>query len=543
MTRERRQDVLIVALVLSAALHFGVMFYARTQVMAKLARGKNAAERTVPMQVVKTVPMTDAAKIEELLDLKPDREAPEAERVPLPDEAVKVEIPASEKVAPLAIARDKVAPPPEQIAFDAEVADETDAKPRAVPVLAIDTPLALMTADTVMPLLDTKPTQTVLPAPAPVAAVPSGPAGDGTGEGGGVAGEKRRITRPVEKPKPEFKPSETVYEKVEEQVVAEEKAAVKLLVDQEEAVELVKFVNVAMVKENTTDGVYFKVLVTPRASLQPVPKDVVVLIDASGSIGKDRMGSIRKSAKRILRSATNSGDRFNLVAFRNSFTYAFRSWQNCTQSAFDRSDAWLDELAAHGRTDVFSTIASVLTLPRDPKRPLIALVVTDGDANSGVSDNAEILRRFTELNGGLVSVYMYGVKSSANRELIDVLTHGNRGESLIFGGWSRWGAGDGIEPLSERFRDPVLSDLALVFATGCRAETYPRYLKNLYRGGTLEVLGKAPAGTKEIAFSLKGLNGATAYEGFFRLPFDGASARSEVAAEWQREREIDSKLK
>ena len=191
---------------------------------------------------------------------------------------------------------------------------------------------------------------------------------------------------------------------------------------------------------------------------------------------------------------------------------------------------------------MFSTISSVLTLPRDPGRPLIALVVTDGEANSGVSDTGAILSKFTALNDGLVSVYMYGVKSSANRALIDVLTRGNRGESLIFEGWQRRRAGSGIESLTERFRDPVLTDLRIVFASGTRAEAYPRLLRNLYRGGTLEFVGRVPAGTKDVAFSLKGLNGRDAYEGFFKLSLGTAPSDPSVVEAWGDELAIDRKL-
>ena len=294
----------------------------------------------------------------------------------------------------------------------------------------------------------------------------------------------------------------------------------------------------------TSDGAwtYFRLRIAPTTSLRVVPKDVVVLIDASGSIGKDRMRSIREAAKKILRSSTNSGDRFNFVAFRDRFSYAFKRWQECTVQSFEQSDRWLDTVVPHGRTDVFSTIASVLTLPRDPARPLIALVVTDGDANTGVRDTSEIISKFTALNDGLVSVYMYGVKSSANRELIDVLTRGNRGESFIFDGW-RWSAGSGIEGLSNRFRDPVLSDLRLVFASSTKAEAFPRRLKNLYKGETLEIVGRVPASTKEVAFSLKGLNGAKAYEGFFRMPLSSAAADPAAAAAWRDEKSIDSRLR
>ena len=165
---------------------------------------------------------------------------------------------------------------------------------------------------------------------------------------------------------------------------------------------------------------------------------------------------------------------------------------------------------------------------------------TDGDANMGVSDTAEILSKFTALNDGLVSVYMYGVKSSANRELIDVLTHGNRGESFVFDGW-RWNAGEGMEELSGRFRDPVLSDLRLIFSSDMRAEAYPLLLKNLYRGGSLEFVGRVPADTKELSFSLRGLNGADAYEGFFRLPFATAPADPSIATLWRTEADIARK--
>ena len=246
--------------------------------------------------------------------------------------------------------------------------------------------------------------------------------------------------------------------------------------------------------------------------------------------------------KEILRSAFNTGDRFNIVAFRNSYSYAFRRWQECDRESFAAADKWLANLSAHGRTDVFGTIRSVLTLPRDPARPLIALVVTDGDANSGVSDTAQILSKFTDLNDGLVSVYMYGVKESANRELIDVLTHGNRGESFIYGGL-RWKAGSGIEKLSDRFRDPVLSDIRVGFTADSGAEAYPRLLKNLYRGDVVTIVGRVPKGRGEVAFSLKGLNGRKPYEAFFKVPLGRIASDPSLAGAWAEEAAIDAKLK
>lgn len=284
---------------------------------------------------------------------------------------------------------------------------------------------------------------------------------------------------------------------------------------------------------------------TPKTGvdeLPVIPKDAVILIDASGSIGSDRLRNCRNAAKEILRSCFNSGDRFNLVAFRNRFAYAFREWRECDAPSFEEADRWLSRLTAHGRTDVFSVIRSVLTLPRDPARPLIALVVTDGDANSGVSGTAEILSRFTALNDGLVSVYMYGVKKEANRELIDLLTRGNRGESFIHEG-SRRRAGIAMEPLAAAFRDPVLTDLRIMFAAGSVAETYPKLLKNLYRGGSVVLRGRCPSRIKDLVFTLQGLSGANAFESLYKLDLTTAGpADPALVEDWRADRVIAGRL-
>ena len=330
---------------------------------------------------------------------------------------------------------------------------------------------------------------------------------------------------------------------VDEATVEREKAAVKDLIDSVHASDLTQAVDISLAAQTEGNYTYFRATLHPKSRLPSVPKDVVILIDASGSIGRDRLSSCRKAARRILRTCTNSGDRFNLVAFRDRFSYAFKTWQECTAKSFDSSDKWLDGLVAHGRTDVFSTISSVLTLPRDPARPLIALVVTDGDANVGVKETSQIISKFAALNDGLISVYMYGVKSNANRELIDVLTRSNRGESFIFDGWFRRDAGDKIDALSERFRDPILTDLRVIFASTCPAQTYPRLLKNLYRGNsTTSIIGRVPKNISEISFSLKALSGSLAYEGFFTLPLASATKDTSLSNLWREEQSIDAKL-
>ena len=549
MTKDVRNDVIVCALVVSLAVHVGAMFWARPKVMTTVAAGAARISRRGPMHVTKAVDRPDPVKIEILKDVKAEKDAPEvAPTVSVapvadtdePPTATEVKIPELE--SPEVITRidqfDVSSPMP---APDRSVSAPKEPSARMMSdAVAIANPGA--SDRFALSPVSELPSAPAFEVPEVVAAGPADEPAARIGAAAKAEDAKRQDAETKKREEKKFEPAAEIMPEVDEKVVEQEKTAVRELVNVEDANELSK--SVSTVLSSSSDGAwtYFRLRIAPNSSLRVVPKDVVILIDASGSIGKDRMRSIRDAAKKILRSATNSGDRFNLVAFRDRFSYAFRRWQECTVQSFDQSDKWLNTVAPHGRTDVFATIASVLTLPRDPARPLIALVVTDGDANAGVRDTSEILSKFTALNDGLVSVYMYGVKSSANRELIDVLTRGNRGESFIFDGW-RWSAGSGIEGLSNRFRDPVLSDLRLVFSSSTRAEAYPRRLKNLYKGESLEVVGRVPAGVKEIAFSLKGLNGVKAYEGFFRVPLASASADAAAVGAWRGEKLIDSRLR
>ena len=61
---------------------------------------------------------------------------------------------------------------------------------------------------------------------------------------------------------------------------------------------------------------------------------------------------------------------------------------------------------------------------------------------------------------------------------------------------------------------------------------------DLQRGGMLEFVGRVPSGTKEVSFSLRGLNGDNAYEGFFKLPFATAASDPALVALWRCEADI-----
>ncbi len=356
-----------------------------------------------------------------------------------------------------------------------------------------------------------------------------------------AAAAEARLAAEEKKPTPPAPTSMLVDEKV----VAEKREAVRALRDDVTPQGRAFSENVGLALGTWTDpaepGVkYFRITISSRAEkpLPVVSKDMVFLLDASGSIANARLKTCRKAISAALR-LLNTGDRFNVIAFRDKFTFAFpqTAWREVSKEAFDEADDWMANLTTHGQTDVFRTLRGILTMPRDPTRPLVALVLTDGDATSGLTRSAEIISRFNALNGGLVSVFMYGVKSNANAYLMDMVTRGSRGAWTRAKSTSFWESADGIPDLALKFQRPVLADVAVIVSASSRAETYPQLVSNLCEDAPIEIYGKCPADQQELVFSLRGLNGATVFENMFRVPFSKAETLTpEVRTAWAARR-------
>jgi len=340
-------------------------------------------------------------------------------------------------------------------------------------------------------------------------------------------------------------PAPPAAAKVDVKVVAEEKQAVRALRD-DKAVETEPILGrvdarLGVWRDPKNPGVkYFRVRLGARKEndLPVISKDIVFLLDASQSISNDRLKSGRNAVKEALQ-ALNSGDRFNVVAFRDRFEYAFpeTAWMPVTEQSMARVDEWLGKLSAHGQTDVFRTLKGVLAMPRDPARPVVALVITDGEATSGMTRSSEIISEFTALNGGLISVFMYGVKEKANDYLMDMLTRGSRGTWMKTTSLFRTRAASELPDFAKCFARPLLADVSVIFSATSRAEVYPLLVNNLTEGAPLELFGMCSAEQREIVFSVRGLNGRDVMESLFHLYFAEAETLDEsLRTEWAQRR-------
>jgi hypothetical protein len=81
MTRERKEELVALALAVSLALHAFVMFYAKPKVMTNVARGFARAVHREPMRMEVAGPMPESALVEKPAEFEAVKDAPAARDV------------------------------------------------------------------------------------------------------------------------------------------------------------------------------------------------------------------------------------------------------------------------------------------------------------------------------------------------------------------------------------------------------------------------------------------------------------------------------
>ncbi len=259
----------------------------------------------------------------------------------------------------------------------------------------------------------------------------------------------------------------------------------------------------------------------PEGKLPILPKDVVFIQDISGSIGGRRLGACKETLKAALFNTLRAGDRFNIFAFRDKTLAPARGWISFNPDTRERAETFIDSLRARGNTDLFLLLQDLRTLPTDPTRPLIAIIVTDGDPTVGVTETTRIIGEFTRLNAGNISVYTFGVKRN-DPYFLDMLTYANRGENTASDGSIAKLPYD-LTPVFESIRNPVLKNPTLTFDTKSSTDVHPKYITHLYADRPLTVYGRVPRTTSKITCQLRGEAVASPYDAIFT--FNLATAR------------------
>ena len=267
------------------------------------------------------------------------------------------------------------------------------------------------------------------------------------------------------------------------------------------------------------DG-YLLLAVSPKTEFGPSevqPKDIVFVLDKSGSMAMDGKLDQAKEALQFCVRALGAGDRFNLVVFSTT-AEAFKPGLAAADDASRREAiAFIEGLRAMGGTNIGEALDMALRqrAAGAGDRPFMVVFLTDGQPTIGETDAARLVARVAAGRPEGLRLFVFGVGDDVHTLLLDRLAeeqHGTRhyvrpGENLE----AR------LSAFYQEIARPVLSGVTLAFTGGGVGEIYPPRITDIFHGRQVILVGRYREPGKHV-FEIRGACAGVSYS--YRYPVD-----------------------
>jgi type VI secretion system protein ImpC len=278
-------------------------------------------------------------------------------------------------------------------------------------------------------------------------------------------------------------------------------------------------------------GTFLVVTTPPLAHADAaVPREVVFVIDRSGSMGGEPLEQAKQAARQLL-DRLDAGDAFNIVTFDTAVTSLAAAPMSADEANLRRGHHFIDQIDSGGGTEMLEPLRLALLMPPAGGQERVRMVVflTDGS----VSGERELLAALRPAIGRS-RIVAFGIGTAVNRHLVNKLTAAGRGfAEYLFPGENIARA---VDRTLQRLGHAVLTDVELQWEGGTVEEVLPERCPDVYRDQPLVVLGRY-RGVAPPALTVRGRLGGAPYEA--RL--DAPQARrheggAPLTALWARQR-------
>jgi Ca-activated chloride channel family protein len=226
---------------------------------------------------------------------------------------------------------------------------------------------------------------------------------------------------------------------------------------------------------------YALAMLLPPAQLpNPLPRELILVIDTSGSMEGASLGQAKAALDLALQSLRPS-DRFNVIQFSSVVEPLFDAPVAATAGDVRLAREWVAALRADGGTEMIPALRRALA---DPGRTGYVRQVVF--ATDGAVDDADGLYASIEEGLGASRLFTIGIGSAPNAHFIERAATLGRGSSVVVRRLEE--VGERMRELFARLDQPALRDLALEWPGA--AESYPQRLPDLYAGEPLLVVAR-----------------------------------------------------
>jgi Ca-activated chloride channel family protein len=250
------------------------------------------------------------------------------------------------------------------------------------------------------------------------------------------------------------------------------------------------------------EGTYTLTLLPEAAQTTARPRDVVLVLDRSGSMGGWKIVAARRAAARIIDTLTGN-DRFAVL----SFDHAVDEPPDLDPGLVPGTDRnrfraveHLAGLAARGGTEMLTPLWRAAALLVAPERDRVLVLITDGQ----VGNEDQILRVLEPALSG-VRVHTVGIDRAVNAGFLRRLAAAGQGRAELVESEER--LDEAMEHIHRRITTPLVTDLRVAaqdFDEPPRWTT-PTHLSSIYPGVPLVVSGRYRGTPQKGTITVHGL--------------------------------------
>ena len=294
--------------------------------------------------------------------------------------------------------------------------------------------------------------------------------------------------------------------------------------------------SVGLFHEHVGDADYVLAFVTPpaaeqAASAQPLPREVIFVIDNSGSMGGTSIIQAKASLVYAL-GRLNAADRFNVIRFDHTMDQLYPAAVPGDAAHLAQAKSFVEALQAAGGTEMVPAMRAALTDRAGDDASGLRQVVflTDG----AIGNEQQLFDTITQMRGRS-RIFMVGIGSAPNTYLM------TRAAELGRGAFTHIGSVDQVEErmrgLFARLENPAVTSLSAKFSEAA-ADVAPAILPDLYRDEPLVLAARLDrlAGSLEV----KGRIGDRPWR--VSLPLASAAEGKGFSKLWARRKITDAEI-
>ena len=229
-----------------------------------------------------------------------------------------------------------------------------------------------------------------------------------------------------------------------------------------------------------------------RSSGEVTPKDILFILDRSGSMEDDnKIVQARKALKSCI-GRLSANDRFGIVDFATGVEYFSPALVSADDANKEKAKAYVDKIEASGGTNLQGAIDEAVKLlghDKSSERIPMLFLLTDGLPTVGETQNDALLRLVRERNSALKArVFCLGIGKDVNSLFLDKLAEGQHGSrDYVL-------PGEDIEvklgQMTDRIAKPALSNVQMQWSGVEVTQVYPKDITDIYYGDPVVLLGR-----------------------------------------------------